>query len=830
MTQAITIKAIRLQGFRAFLEPQEIVLQRGGTPLSLALFAPNAKGKSSLVDALEFFFSEDATLSRLGTRSSDRQAGRRALEHVEAQGKALPGEVTVVFQQGTDPFQDTRPVTTQGSPLPEAARRVLNDTTLTFILRGHELRKFVEETSHERYLELVKWFGLEPLLQIQRNLHSLRREVKKKVDSKADYNERIRDIGRITGGRVGNWDEATVCQWLNETLVSKLDNSLSVTALADSDPCYQIVKERKQAEDKKVGLTQLGQFVVAIGRLKRFTDDEETAAAKEAITEFESAVKSHAAALRKEDEERSLAREAVFEKVWAAARGVFDNDKIVLDACPVCDTRFSGSPLGSRSAIALRLDAKLTGLAGFRAAGEALQQAKKQAIEAHTSAKEGIARLVTSFADTPYSTRHAALSAYLEALNQWDVGREAPSSTALLAELKGLHRTLSSEMSRIRSSQGEGTYAKALSTFEALFKLKSDLQRIQRRESELTLLNDELDRQSMKISRSIMTLTETRIGKLRDDINALFAAIQGPAVKAPRIRLELPKEEEKDQQRVHLLVDFTQNRTSVAPSGYLSDSQLHTLALSLRLTAIKALNKKVPVIVLDDVVTSYDVDHRAAIAKVLATHFDDFQVIVATHDERFFNLLKDRLPPGRWSFRTIAELRPAHGPCFLDHKTTDEMIEGKLDRNESAANDIRQAQEEWLLEICRAFRVEVEIRPLSRPFEYGRAELAQSLARFLKSCGLKPPKIEGVGSPFLTSLQRGDVENFGSHFSDNPNLWASVGDETIRWNEFKSFRDAFVCQHCGCTRFTRPAGLNRPVCANANCQQTFAFAPPEKAV
>jgi len=34
------------------------------------------------------------------------------------------------------------------------------------------------------------------------------------------------------------------------------------------------------------------------------------------------------------------------------------------------------------------------------------------------------------------------------------------------------------------------------------------------------------------------------------------------------------------------------------------------------------------------------------------------------------------------------------------------------------------------------------------------------------------------------SLQKGDIENFGSHFSDNPSEVSSSGDERTRWKEF----------------------------------------------
>jgi hypothetical protein len=269
--------------------------------------------------------------------------------------------------------------------------------------------------------------------------------------------------------------------------------------------------------------------------------------------------------------------------------------------------------------------------------------------------------------------------------------------------------------------------------------------------------------------------------------------------------------------------DFAPNRQGVPPSGYLSDSQIHTLALSLRLAAIQMFNTDVPLIVLDDVVTSYDADHRRAIAGMLADQFNDHQIVLVTHDERFFAYLKEQLPQGKWIYKRITQLDPDFGPRFHDHKVADELVESKHVEDQSAANEMRQAEEEWLLQICRDFGVDVRIRDVHHPYDYRRAELAEALARFLKARNLTPPNVPGVANRFLTTLQTDTVENFGSHFQENPYGDGSVGDERTRWTEFKAFRDAFRCAGCGRERFKRPQGMDRPVCRHNGCEAQFAF-------
>ena len=123
--------------------------------------------------------------------------------------------------------------------------------------------------------------------------------------------------------------------------------------------------------------------------------------------------------------------------------------------------------------------------------------------------------------------------------------------------------------------------------------------------------------------------------------------------------------------------------------------------------------------------------------------------------------------------------------------------------------------------MCRDFVVDIPIRPIERPYQYERSELATALARFLKDRKLEPPKVAGNANPFLNSLKEGTVENFASHFSDNPYKSSSGGDEKKRWEEFQYFRDLFACVNCGRRRFKRPKGMSKPVCDG--CEEPFKF-------
>jgi len=152
------------------------------------------------------------------------------------------------------------------------------------------------------------------------------------------------------------------------------------------------------------------------------------------------------------------------------------------------------------------------------------------------------------------------------------------------------------------------------------------------------------------------------------------------------------------------------------------------------------------------------------------------------------------------------------------------MIEARWVEGQSAANEMRQAEEEWLLGICRDFGVSVRIRALEKAYSYERSELASALGGLLKDSKLVPILVPGVNNRFLDSLVKGEIENFGSHFQDGLYGGGSIGDEKARWCEFKIFRRQFACKKCGRTKFQRPFTLKKPVCAHDGCEAQFEFA------
>ena len=106
---------------------------------------------------------------------------------------------------------------------------------------------------------------------------------------------------------------------------------------------------------------------------------------------------------------------------------------------------------------------------------------------------------------------------------------------------------------------------------------------------------------------------------------------------------------------VELAVEFYGSRQR-PPHGVLSESHLNSLAIALFLAMAEEFNTQLGFLLLDDVINSFDVEHRGRLAELLADGFTDWQIIVLTHDQQFFEHLSRRAPSWRkleltsWSY------------------------------------------------------------------------------------------------------------------------------------------------------------------------------------
>ena len=89
--------------------------------------------------------------------------------------------------------------------------------------------------------------------------------------------------------------------------------------------------------------------------------------------------------------------------------------------------------------------------------------------------------------------------------------------------------------------------------------------------------------------------------------------------------------------------------------NYLNEGRLNAVALGLFLAYYKKFNASpYKLLLLDDVVIGLDMSLRLPLLEILQKDFDDeYQIIMTTFDENWFNLMKNYLDGSKWEFKRL---------------------------------------------------------------------------------------------------------------------------------------------------------------------------------
>jgi hypothetical protein len=129
-----------------------------------------------------------------------------------------------------------------------------------------------------------------------------------------------------------------------------------------------------------------------------------------------------------------------------------------------------------------------------------------------------------------------------------------------------------------------------------------------------------------------------------------------------------------------------------SPRLTLSESYRNSLGLCIVLALAKREADSDRPLILDDVVVSFDRNHRGMIVELLQTQFAGRQVIIFTHDRDWFAELRQQLDASQWNFRNLRPFEtPEIGIQWSDKTSTfDDARTHLKDRPDSAGNDARK--------------------------------------------------------------------------------------------------------------------------------------------
>ena len=192
--------------------------------------------------------------------------------------------------------------------------------------------------------------------------------------------------------------------------------------------------------------------------------------------------------------------------------------------------------------------------------------------------------------------------------------------------------------------------------------------------------------------------------------------IDGDAEKSECTGISLESTSRAAAGGLKLAIQFLGLADSCDPRAFLSEGHLDSLGLCLFLATVRTFNPPGTMLVLDDVLTSTDKEHRHRVAELLFEEFGDFQLVLTTHDEHWFGILQTKAQAygdqDKWLFKKIARWTVELGPEAATLENTWAHIETNLkeDGFRELGGPLRVVLEDFLKRVAEKLELRVRYK------------------------------------------------------------------------------------------------------------------------
>lgn len=732
------ITKIDMQAFRAVPRTFTMELPNGR---SCVVLGDNGTGKSSIADAIEWYFEGQIEfLRKEGRGDAIRHSG--AAKDLETKAAirtdgSLGGSITA----------DT-------PPQPEVLRVGKSEL---FMLRGRTLAGFVDKTKGEKWQALAELLGLDAINQLRLDLQYAKNALE---DAAQNHAEEVETRKSSLGQLVADVSDTRVLQ------------ALAAKCTAAGVQAPESLSEALKAE-----------WVAAI--VPEESNDKRAATLKGALADLQAMEKQPIVLDPIESWNQFVAqekRDLLPLNLYRAAEPLLGSDSQALNQCPLCGQPIDAAALKNRVAATLQelesatrnLDAARKRIQTFigkvRSAdgqrSEIVQRVQEQGLhlpaEPHSphdqfgqsvEALTSISRVTAEQYQLKVSDWIAEVREALEAA----MPPTAATREQTLVEIGVLHA---------QAQQWKSSVRKHTQT-AAAFKLA-----------------DQVFARYQERQRDYLTRVIQLISQRSADIYHFLHPNEGVG----EVTVETVGEK-----GIELSVKYF-GKTERPPHRVLSESHMNSLGLALFLAMAETFNNNLSFLVLDDVVNSFDRDHRGRLAELLVSQFDDRQLIILTHDEQFYDRIY-RLAPSwigeqftSWSYSDGPRTRRHAGERFLVEAGEELLVGNRV----GAAQKGRRALEEFLQEACEKLEALLPFRRGQRNDQRMTDEVMRGLRRVLSNRA--KPLYQQV-SPLLQLLEA-DLQaalNVESHASQGATSSVEIKDALTRVGELQRH---FICDSC----------------------------------
>lgn len=281
-----------------------------------------------------------------------------------------------------------------------------------------------------------------------------------------------------------------------------------------------------------------------------------------------------------------------------------------------------------------------------------------------------------------------------------------------------------------------------------------------------------------------------------EDVNNYYVEMN-PNEKVENIKLVPLKD--KNEELSGITIEYTfYNEKQTPPVALLSESHINCLGLAFFLASVKAFNKENEFFVLDDVISSFDSTHRTRFIRLLINKFSEYQIILLTHEKDFFDIASSEAKRKNWLINSLswtAEKGTSFEKPIVDLRNKiDEKF--KIKNTDGLGNDIRKYAERQLKKIAYNIEAGLAFRFNDRNEERMMNELLSAIQSSINKKSPSDLKAKSnansiLGSPILI----GNKTSHDNTFKEN------INDLEVFWEDIKKLIKIFYCPEEKCKTF-----------------------------
>lgn len=803
----VSLKRLTIEGFRGILKP--VVLEFPNNVPNLVLYGNNGDGKSSFTDAIEWFFTDEIEDLRRKEGCGREDYFNKALPDSQDASVALEFDQVNLDCGKTLKRKGGYDSTNQS----EEFRMFLEGTAKeSFILRHSTIGRFTDKTKKEKLENIEEIIGFKIVSEtrdILLKVFNALKEDRELIQADTKLQNCKEEIGRIIGK--DSFETQDIISYAEQTRAG-LKHPQPITDLDSLIAVAKTLGEQTLRTDK-------GKKRLAVEVLQRAI--EKIRPPQQICNQFKAIIVKHNYLVAKPE----LLAATAWERLYVNAQQILQEGWGEPNKCPLCKGRVDTLQLQKNVAEEVM---KL----------EALLREKKELIESLKQFRVIITSSIGGIQEFNNEENKKLLTLpdelnqiinWLNRLSAWSdltinmqkviepMEADVPDDESLRLLSEAIQKTrgkLAALKDELSDTEEEkifyGSVARLNSLRDNAIKMQG--------------LNKNVEKFREQTS-SMWHVLQDFQKREKEGLNAVISAISSDVEKF-FVRLHLDEKIDQVQliqtelRGVEFKLLFHGLEIS-PPRKVLSESHMNSLGICLFLAFIRHFNKVSNFIILDDVISSFDSNHRFALARLLSDEFSDVQILLFTHDDLWLEELKKTLSPtGKWRFRELKKWSIERGVEVIESPATlDERIKWLLERNNipEAANRCRTLIEELLKDKCSKLGVrslEFRVGPGNDLRE--ASELLDGLRSYINdNQSLRSKGEKGVFNDLKASQL---LTNIGSHHRETQSTTLSRGDVETVLRDINEFKALFVCPSCNteaCINYSpRNAKLKQCRCGN----------------